>query len=348
MVTAIAVAILSEMAFTLYTDVYGIANMAGHLFAVVSYYIMYRALIETVLKKPYTFLFRSLKQHEIALTNQTEDLTNVNEQLRREATERKKAEQALQQAQSKLEKYAKNLETIVEERTKQLKDAERLTAIGETAGMVGHDIRNPLQSIEGAIYLAKEEVESLPEGSEQRNELEGLLELIKEQLHYIDNMIADLQDFARRNTPQTKETDLQKLLVTSLSMVDVPKNIKVKNISRTNFKIDVDPEQSKRVFINLIKNAVQSMPNGGELTIRTLHDNENVLIDFEDTGVGIAEKNKPNMFKPLFTTKSKGQGFGLAVCKKLVEAQGGTITFQSEEGKGTTFTIKLPFSKKKS
>ncbi len=86
------------------------------------------------------------------------------------------------------------------------------------------------------------------------------------------------------------------------------------------------------------------MPEGGTIIIRAFRKNDSIYVSFEDTGVGIPEENKTKIFTPLFSTKAKGQGFGLAVCKKLVEAQNGKITFESELGKGTTFTIKLPIS----
>jgi signal transduction histidine kinase len=98
---------------------------------------------------------------------------------------------------------------------------------------------------------------------------------------------------------------------------------------------------------NLISNAVQAMPKGGKLTVQTYHDNDSAIITVEDTGIGIPEQAKAKLFQPLFTTKSKGQGFGLAVCKRLVEAMNGTITFDSAEGKGTRFTVRLPIKESK-
>jgi signal transduction histidine kinase len=98
----------------------------------------------------------------------------------------------------------------------------------------------------------------------------------------------------------------------------------------------------KRIVGNLISNAVQAMPNGGKLTINATNQAGNAVITVADTGVGIPEDVKPKLFTPLFTTKSKGQGFGLAVVKRMTEALGGNVTFTSEQGRGTTFTITLP------
>ena len=105
----------------------------------------------------------------------------------------------------------------------------------------------------------------------------------------------------------------------------------------------------KRLLINLITNAIQAMPDGGTLTIKATHENGMALISVGDTGLGIPEEVRDVIFKPLFTTKSKGQGFGLPVCKRLVEAHnGGSISFESEVGKGSKFTVKVPIKVRRS
>jgi signal transduction histidine kinase len=104
----------------------------------------------------------------------------------------------------------------------------------------------------------------------------------------------------------------------------------------------IDPGLMKRVFSNLIANAVQAMPEGGELTVDASKSDEEALVSFHDTGVGIPQEDFSKLFSPFFTTKAKGQGLGLAVCKRLVEAHGGEITVESRLGEGTTFTIRLP------
>jgi PAS domain S-box-containing protein len=250
----------------------------------------------------------------------------------------------LKQLQGKLEQHAKKLEELVRIRTERLKATERLATIGETAGMVGHDIRNPLQSIVGELYLLNDELGNLHDGDAKKS-LKESVAVIEEQTAYINKIVTDLQDYARPAAPRMEEVDVDKAIQTAISNMDIPENIEFSCYVQSGFpKLRVDHSFLKRILTNLISNAVQAMPDGGKLTITTSVEDEKALISVEDTGGGIPEENREKMFKPLFTTKSKGQGFGLAVCKKLTEAMNGTITFDSQAGKGTRFTVQLPTS----
>ncbi len=251
--------------------------------------------------------------------------------------------ETLEENEKKLKAYTERLEELVEEEANKLKNTERLAAIGETAGMVGHDIRNPLQTITSSVYLAKEEVKSLPASSKKEDLIESLV-TIEEQVSYINKIVSDLQDFVKPLNPKIEEIDLQKLVKDAFLSIAIPENIKVLiSIEDDLPQLVVDRYLIKRVLINLITNAVQAMPNGGTVTVKATQKHGVALISVEDTGLGIPEENRNKIFKPLFTTKSKGQGFGLSVCKRLVEAHnGGSITFESEVGKGSKFTIKIP------
>jgi signal transduction histidine kinase len=334
MASAMAVAIAAEMSFTLYTDVYGIANMIGHLLTVVSFYLIYKALIETGLTKPYDLLFRNLKQNEAALTRHAAELTVVNNRLEQEVADRKKAEEALRQNEE-------HLEDLVEEKTKLLKDSERMAAIGQTAGMVGHDIRNPLQSIIGEVYLVNSELATLPDSKEKANIKESL-DMIEQNTEYINKIVLDLQDFAKPLSPCDEETNIEQMIQELLTKNGTPENIQteahIENDART---VRVDSAYMKRILGNLVSNAVQAMPNGGKLTVQVHRERSDVVITVKDTGIGIPKDAKDKLFTPLFTTKSKGQGFGLAVVKRLTEALDGTVTFESQKNEGTTFTIRL-------
>jgi PAS domain S-box-containing protein len=245
--------------------------------------------------------------------------------------------------QKNLEEHAGELEKIVADRTTQLKNTERLVAIGQTAGMVGHDLRNPLQTLTCELYLAKNEVGSLEDGDAKSN-LQESIRVIEEQIAYMDKIVSDLQAFVQPLKIDKKPVDLTQLITNVLATVTIPNNIAVNVSSQGVFpQIKADPQLLTRVLINLVTNAVQAMPNGGNLNLYTNVDPQGqVSVTVEDTGVGIPDRIKSHIFTPLFTTKPRGQGFGLAVCKRVIEAHGGTITFDSTEGKGTKFTIQFP------
>ena len=235
------------------------------------------------------------------------------------------------------------LRKVIEERTKQLKDSERLVAIGQTAGMVGHDLRNPLQTIIGELFLAKNEVKSLSDG-EVKNNLQESIRTIEDQAVYMDKIVSDLQAFVQPVKIDKKPINLKELVDGVLASVVTPTNILVLTQIEDYFpQIKADIHLLKRVLINLVTNSVQAMPDGGKLTLLGQVNSEGqVSITVQDTGVGIPDEIKKQIFTPLFTTKPHGQGFGLAVCKRVIEAHGGNISFESTAGKGAKFLIQLP------
>lgn len=247
------------------------------------------------------------------------------------------------QQQRSLEEHAGILERMVQDREKQLKDAERLVAIGQTAGMVGHDLRNPLQALTGELYLAKNDVATLPEG-EAKSNLEESIHVMEDQILYMDKIVSDLQAFVQPVHIDKKPVALEELVSGVMQSVPIPSGIAVRLANNGGgMQIRVDPQLLKRVLINLVTNAIQAMPGGGRLFMEAKVDSSgHVSISVEDTGVGIPDRIRSQIFTPLFTTKPRGQGFGLAVCKRVIEAHGGTIGFESVEGKGTRFTVEFP------
>ena len=227
----------------------------------------------------------------------------------------------------------------------QLKEKDRLAAIGETAGMVGHDLRNPLQTIVSELFLAQSELNGVPEGPLKAS-LKESLDGISEQVSYMDKIVSDLQTFVKPVEAHNQLVDLKELTNSTLMHINIPEDIQTRIDIEDDLRLETDPQLLKRVLVNLITNAIQAMTSGGELTIKSFDDGkEHVQILVKDTGEGIPDEIKPKIFTPLFTTKSKGQGFGLAVCKRVIEAQGGTIDFESVVGKGTKFVIELPLQK---
>jgi signal transduction histidine kinase len=193
----------------------------------------------------------------------------------------------------------------------------------------------------GALYLAKEALASGEvKGTKKAIEL---LNSLDSQVYYMDTIVSDLQDYTRPVTTNLIETNLSDFVKEAISTLQIPENVEATiRIESDPTRALIDPVLLKRILVNLVLNAVQAMPNGGKLTITTHASEDSIIVSVQDTGVGIAADNLDKIFNPFFTTKAQGQGLGLAVCKRLIDAQGGTITVQSQLGKGSTFTIKIP------
>jgi PAS domain S-box-containing protein len=225
------------------------------------------------------------------------------------------------------------------EMEKKLQEYKRLATIGELAGMVGHDLRNPLTSIAGAAYYLKMKVQSKMTDKEKE-----MLTTIEKSVDYSNKIISDLLDYSREIKLDEKENDPKTLVDEALAQLEVPEEITIINNTEPYPTMRVDQEKMERVIVNLIKNAFDAMPNGGALTIKNRATERNVSISFSDTGTGMSQDTMQKIWTPLFTTKAKGMGFGLPICKRLVEAHGGKITVESQVGKGATFTINIPIA----
>jgi signal transduction histidine kinase len=184
------------------------------------------------------------------------------------------------------------------------------------------------------------EFNNLPEEITKQSILESL-ESIEKNVEYVNKIVQDLQDYTRPIKPTIELVNLESLIKEILQKIPTNSDI--------NYKVDIkikgvltDAVLLKRIITNLVNNSIQAMPSGGKLSINAFLHNERLVILIEDTGVGIPNEIKTKIFTPLFTTKAKGQGFGLAAAKRLVEALAGNITFESEVGRGTKFTVELP------
>jgi len=257
---------------------------------------------------------------------------------------------AIENAQllQQLKEYSEHLEEKVEKRTQELRGvqrqllkSERLAAIGELAGMVGHDLRNPLTGITGATYYLKTKY-----GSKMDNKGKEMLEIIGRDIAYSNKIINDLLEYSREIKLELTETSPKQILKEALSFVPVPKNIQVVNNLQGRPRISVDVERMRRVFLNIIKNAFEAMPSGGRLTITAKRATDNLMFTFSDTGGGMSKETMSKLWTPLFTTKARGMGFGLPICKRILEAHGGKISVESEIDKGTTFTVTIPMKQK--
>ena len=255
---------------------------------------------------------------------------------RNRAEELEKLQQKLEEKAAEVKEYATNMENLAQERLRQLQEAERLVTITSTAGMVGHDIRNPLQSLNLEIYFALSEIKALPESS-QKEQLKLSLNEIQSSTDRINRIVQDLQDYARPIKLVLRETSVFNVCKESMLESKVPSHISTSCMMDESFKIVTDSVVLKRILANLITNAVQAISINGYISLQAHKEKDDIIISVVDNGVGINNEIKPNLFTPLFTTKSNGTGFGLAVVKRMTEALGGTVTFESTVGKGSTF-----------
>ncbi len=174
-----------------------------------------------------------------------------------------------------------------------------------------------------------------------------MLQIIRDSVNYADKIIRDLQDFSRTKNPTLEKNDVNAVLEEVLSQVKTPKNVEL--IKELGFlpEIEVDKDMIKRVFLNLAANGLQAMEDkGGFLTVSTKETKNFIEVSFKDTGIGISKENVEKLFTPFFTTRAQGMGMGLAICKKLIDSHGGSMETESEEGKGSAFTVKLPIQEK--
>lgn len=213
----------------------------------------------------------------------------------------------------------------------------KLASVGQLAAGVAHEINTPLTNISLITEALREKSSSGADGRK--------LESILEQIAIISKIVNNLLDFSRLTEPKTGEVDLSQLLEKALDMLSVKlKNVEVKKEYRSGLLVSGDPNQLLQVFVNLILNASQAMPHGGELSIEAKCDKGFIETIISDTGSGIAAKDIPNVFDPFFTTKGhgRGTGLGLSIARGIIEGHGGDIRVESEVGIGSTFMIILP------
>jgi signal transduction histidine kinase len=243
-----------------------------------------------------------------------------------------------------LKEYSYRLEDKVEERTreldeshKKLLEAERLAAIGTVAAQVGHDLRNPLTTINTSLFYLRSVMAPEPEG--RVKETMGSME---EAIKHANRIIEDLLTYSRQSPIKKVRLDLGELVRTATEAVVIPSQIRVSLGLAPGTKVAGDRSRPIRVFQNLVTNSVDAMPAGGELTIRSTRSKSWVKVVVADTGVGMTKSQMEELFVPLHTTKAQGLGMGLSICKRLVEVHGGRISASSKPGRGSTFTVELP------
>ncbi|MFQ5944075.1 MAG: sensor histidine kinase [Anaerolineales bacterium] len=253
------------------------------------------------------------------------------------AIERQRSEEALKM-------HSERLEAMVQERTRELQEAhedlirkEKLATLGQLAGGIAHELRNPLGVIANAAYYLQSTLSDLGKTTNE------YLELIAFEVAAAEKIINDLFCFSLRRTPVKKESSVGELVSVVIRKQTPPENISITTDLPDDLpKLFADRQHIEQVMSNLVTNAYQAMPEGGELLIEAHTEGGEVQIIIQDTGCGISDEHMEKLFEPLFTTKARGIGLGLAISRLLLEANQGRITVKSEVGKGSAFIIHLP------
>ncbi len=243
-----------------------------------------------------------------------------------------------------MEDWNRQLERRVAERTRELREAqerllrtERLATVGKLGSGIAHELRNPLGVIKNSIYYLRFML------GDKNPRVVKHLDIVDREIEVANDIISGLMSFVRMGDLETTPAAPNSLLRKAIDRAQLPSSVALHLDLAPNLpELCVDENKIKQVFLNLIDNAVQAMPEGGDLYVGTALEESSVRFDFHDTGDGVQPEHRERIFEPLFTTKAKGIGLGLAIVKMLVEAHDGWVALESEPGQGATFSVHLP------
>jgi len=237
-----------------------------------------------------------------------------------------------------LEEQKNSLENLVEEKTQELLKSERLSAIGELSGRLAHDLRNPLSVMKMSVDMIKQ----TPADTKISNgDVSKRIDLIEKSIDRISHQVDDVLGFVRNSPLKLSYASLKSVIIKSIEKIKVPYDVKI-TVNEKDVKANCDLEKLDAVFINLFVNAIQAMPNGGEIKVELDYDGNDAVIKISNSGPPIPNDDLAKIFDPLFTTKQKGTGLGLSSCKNIVEQHNGSISVTNNP---VTFTIRLPDAK---
>jgi PAS domain S-box-containing protein len=229
--------------------------------------------------------------------------------------------------------------TEIKHMEEQIIHSEKLASIGRLAAGIAHEIGNPLTAIFSFVQILRE----MEDGDEFKRES---LETISFHINRISGILKQLSGFTKMPGGESKQCAVNEIIDTALNLIQYDKKAKgisiIKELPPDLPDIVIDANQLSQVFVNLILNAIDAMPDGGTLTVRSFMKSGSVVIQFKDTGNGISKEDISKIFDPFYTTKEKGTGLGLAVSYNIIKKMNGTLAVESKVGKGTTFTIMLP------
>ena len=226
--------------------------------------------------------------------------------------------------------------------TEQLRRADRLSALGELSAGLAHEIRNPLGSLEGAVAILRRS--ELPEQTRKE-----FAEMAGREVVRLKGLLTNFLEFARPQAPRRTLIEPQVLLESVRQLAGETAKmagitIRIKAVQMAAFFVDA--EQIKQVLLNLVLNAVQAMPSGGEIALRCHQGSGSVLLEVADQGVGIPQENLERIFDPFFTTRAGGTGLGLSIAYQIINRHGGHLSVSNNPDRGVTFTVLVPVSQR--
>jgi len=260
-----------------------------------------------------------------------------------EVERRRDAEANAREAQSRLlvqeRRETQRVEAELERVRDRLVQQTQLSTIGQTVASIAHELRNPLAVIQNArFYLSRRTPETEPKWAEY-------LGIIEQEVNAADSIIVDLLEITRAKDPSRQEIDIVQLARSAFDRAVGAEGVRIEvQVPREPFLVHADPTQLRQVLRNLITNSVQAMDGPGKIVIKADDHQDHVLITFEDDGPGVPSELIDRVFEPLFTTRAKGTGLGLPICRQIVERHGGSIEVDRSDGPGARFTIRLPDS----
>jgi len=227
----------------------------------------------------------------------------------------------------------------LQENFERMKRTERLYALGQLSAGLAHEVRNPLASIEGAAAILLRE----PPSEERRVEF---LEIIQKESRRLNRLLSTFLDFAKPRAPEFQMAKVERVIDSVLALTEhsfLRAAIAVRREVATDLPpFEHDPEQITQILLNLTINAIQAMPNGGEIAISAFREGDSAVIEVSDQGCGISEEDMERIYDPFFTTKETGTGLGLPVAHQIALNQGGILAARRNTGNGMTFSLRLP------
>ncbi len=250
----------------------------------------------------------------------------------------KAGEEALRVANEELERRVKERTAALEAAQAELVRKERLAVLGQLAGGLAHQIRNPLGAISNAAYVLKRTMVDPCDDAQQA------VEIVLSEAWQANRIITDLLDYARVRPPDRRLVPVSEIVERALGSQTFPENVEIDVAIPEGLAVAVDAAQVCDAIENLLTNAVEAMPDGGLITLDARADGDQCRLTITDTGTGIPEEIEGRLFEPLVTTKPCGLGLGLTTARALIDSNGGSIDYRTTPDEGTSFEVRLPTS----